>query len=433
MDAQKKTADALAELKKTMADKAKADKALKASQTLSGQLHKTIKDKDSEIGSRQADLDATKRLLDQNAKERAEAAKVNNWAAYTQNLVDADKAYFENNSKLMKKKLAACPRQYRAWEWHYLKELADGKKAAKGVVPLTEHLVDISPDAKWLLTETKNIGLAVYEPPKAIPTSTYLFDHNKNRIDVDGLSPNGNFMLFYDAQIVHDFATGTPHPIKWQPHHSDGFAHLNRGYAFAFSPDGTYILFRDNIGRNRLVSMQSGKPVAHYAFGIPMDDRFSGFTTFTPKGELAGVDLSESPIKLSICGCDVDLKPKPTRTINLPTPGNLSIDADYDILFSNDKPRLALISSPNLRIHRRGRVYDPPQATSARTLLFDLQPPRLVSDLDHEGIVSLSPDGRRFAIMSWSHKIELWDATQDGKRPCPRSARSLGAARRLPT
>ena len=287
----KKAADALAQLQAAVAKKELADELRKVAEKTTSQLGKTVKEQKSQIGAGEAALDATKKKLNQKAREAEDALKVNSWLAYTENLAAADKAYIEDNFILMAEKLRRCPKEHRAWEWHYLNARCNGLRPVEKVTPTNGRIIDLSSSARWLLADwplpKENVShLAVYELPNTTPKYAHQFSTGA-RITAEGLSPNGRFLLF-GGRNVFDFVEEKRHTVSSQAAY--------RPFAFTFSADGAFALLRDDRGWNRLIAMQNGRPLAFPDPSLPMSSKFSGFSTFTASGELAGAIQSASGV-----------------------------------------------------------------------------------------------------------------------------------------
>jgi tRNA A-37 threonylcarbamoyl transferase component Bud32 len=412
-EAQRKTRATLDRLEAEVAARKKAEEEKAAETEQKHKLAKEVKERDSRLEASQQELGVANDQAALAKKQRDKAVEDSPWVNYTDNLLKADKAYMENDLELMEKMLEGCPKEHRAWEWHYLKALCDKMRPTDTIVEIDGQVLTVTPNAKWAVTQSKRGELGVYELPNPQPSYTY---KNFSPIQFNALSPDGRYLLFDDTKtrktyFLYDSSSKTAHRLT-----------RDRLVSCQFSSDSSLFLCRDLPGQNRLISLRGSQPFAFPILSSPLDERFSGFLTFTPSNELARVDVSAGVIRVSTCEImsDRGLKVQPPKPTELTMPASPPPGLVRGKVDEYGKPTAPVIHLYYYDGGKRLAMFVGDSSSPSGwycVYLCNAEPPRFLPEPVYlSSFCGLSPDGRRLATITGGF-VQLEDATM--KRDSP--------------
>ena len=419
-------------------NEARAKKSEREAIAQTQRAEKALADRDAAEAEKKAEAEQRTKIAEELHQQGAKLKDVQHdaidnsaWIRYTKQVVAADAALQAKEKDLTR--IAAwlddCPKEHRAWEWHYLRSLC------KGMQPSVHHLssrgkLQVTPNAEWLLRigpdpserRLNYHNLEVCKLPDSKPIHTCVLSGTPY------LSPSGKHILM--ARIggftLYDVSSG-----KLDENLPRNGLFLDR-LGDPFSPDGTRILVRDSgdghSGFAKFVLLGTGKPVVVTPkFPADASDRSpphlrGRFMLFTPKGRL--VQLMG---RVNICEIAADGTPRlPMKSLDL----GIWESSSRRVHFSTNEKRAA-VAYEDIASNGPGKATSRPttrrtrSAESPTVFIYNAENshPELgwVPFYAEDGtFVSLSPDGKRVALFK-NGSISIWSISPRQKLPILRS------------
>jgi hypothetical protein len=395
-----KTAElALGKLQAEVEARRKAEEARDAEAKKRGETAGQLQQTEMQLAKTSSAADEAKKKSEESARRTQQLAKEDPLSKYGAALTAADAAIASGNWADALQQLDTCPEWARAWEWNYLKGLAEHGTTTKsaslasgafGLADLASAVIAIGPNAAWMAAPTRSDAApnkrqyALFRLPASQPIAMLTAG---DRL-LTGISPNGRFVVLKSKNELTFHEIATQREVDF-PNATDVLHSANGDWCVV-----------SRSGEAALISLASPEWFKSRTV-LPHADYYG----FAPEGVL----ISFHPYNSS----RNKYTPKPTLhisrwTLNQATNGPpVPQDVEYPAPWATNGLTVApMVSNGNKLI-----LFE-------RNVVFDSEERNVIWTAAGLNVIAFTPDNRRIlAVNDGSDSAELYDVASHRTLP----------------